>query len=91
MADSTGHTKEQVMRGINKDVIMELFVPETQQELWKELMDIAHKGDPKDKIAAIKLIFSYGYGNPQQRMDVTSGDKPVTAGIFVTSDFKKGD
>lgn len=91
MADSQKSTKKKIMREINMDVVLELFVPEVQQELWHELMDIAHNGSPKDKIAAIKLIFSYGYGNPRQSVDFTSEGRPVSAGIFVTSDFKKGD
>ena len=48
-----------------------------EREGWARLESIARDGKDQDSISAIKLLSSYGYGQPQARVDMTSDGRPL--------------
>jgi hypothetical protein len=60
------------------DVLAKIARAEIEEEfVTKDGETISSPTKNSDRIAAIKLLASYAYGQPAQAVDVTSGGKPL--------------
>lgn len=82
--DSQGHTGEQIMGEINREMVQSLYCEEDRVEDYKEIRRRLHQKDIDDKDFAmlLRLFWEFAMPKPAQKTDVTTGGHPITSVSF---------